>query len=94
MRLGFDILHAPPLDTDGGVPARLQADMVPRQLLALPAQQRAVLAGRYDGYRDTDLAQARPLSASFGEPCRAPVTHFATSLGETGAFLPPGSCIS
>jgi DNA-directed RNA polymerase specialized sigma24 family protein len=64
-RQGFDILQAPvPLDTGGGVPARLQADMVLRQLLALPAQQRAVLAGRYDGYRDTDLAQVLGLTAA------------------------------
>jgi DNA-directed RNA polymerase specialized sigma24 family protein len=42
-------------ETDG-MPTRLEAGLVRQQLLTLPARQRAVLAGYYDGYRDAELA--------------------------------------
>lgn len=49
-------------ETSGDVPARLQEGTVLRQMLALPVRQRAVLAGRYDGYQDGDLAAALGMS--------------------------------
>lgn len=40
------------------IPARVQADLVREYLLALPCQQRTVLAGQCDGYQDSELAAA------------------------------------
>lgn len=48
----------------GGMPARLEAVMVRQQLLTLPARQRAVLAGYYDGYRDAELVPVLGMAAA------------------------------
>ena len=47
-----------------GIPARLEAGLVRQQLLTLPARQRAVLAGYYDGYRDAEVALALGTAAA------------------------------
>ncbi|WP_239342087.1 GAF domain-containing protein [Frankia sp. CiP3] len=48
----------------GGMPTRLDEGLVRQQLLTLPARQRAVLAGYYDGYRDAELAPVLGMAAA------------------------------
>ncbi|TDD61425.1 GAF domain-containing protein [Actinomadura rubrisoli] len=73
-------------ETVGGIPARLQAEMVRRDLLALPGRQRAVLAGCCDHYQDTELAAAlrMPMATvrSHRRHARVSLREFAAMLGQ------------
>jgi DNA-directed RNA polymerase specialized sigma24 family protein len=68
----------------GGIPDRLQADMVREFLLALPARQRAVLAGCCDGYLDTELAAALEMPAA---TVRSHRRHARVGLRDFAAML-------
>lgn len=66
------------------LPARLEADLVRQRLLTLPARQRAVLAGYYDGCRDAELALALGMTAA---TIRSDRRHARANLRALSALL-------
>lgn len=74
----------PPATQADGMPARLEAGLVRQQLLTLPARQRAVLAGYYDGYRDAELA---PVLGTAAATIRSDRRHARAGLRALTALL-------
>ena len=67
-----------------GLPARLEAGLVCQRLLTLPARQRAVVAGYYDGYRDAELA---PVLGTAAATIRSDRRHARAGLRALMALL-------
>jgi DNA-directed RNA polymerase specialized sigma24 family protein len=80
----FRVGAQPPAAQAGGMPARLEAGLVRQQLLTLPARQRAVLAGYFDGYRDAELAPALGTAAA---TIRSDRRHARAGLRALAALL-------
>jgi DNA-directed RNA polymerase specialized sigma24 family protein len=81
-RLPAGIWQATP--DPGGLPARLEAALVRQRLLTLPARQRTVLAGYYDGYRDAELA---PMIGMAAATIRSDRRHARAGLRALAALL-------
>jgi DNA-directed RNA polymerase specialized sigma24 family protein len=75
---------AVPQEIPSDILGRLQEAMVREYLLTLPRQQRAVLAGHYDGYPDTELAAALGMPAA---TLRSHLRHARAALRGSAAVL-------